>query len=76
MPCEEACALIVSQSGQQFDPAVIAAFVACYDEFVRVKAAVDEGEVGPGTPVVCAVHPFPLLDAEALLGSAALQTAF
>jgi putative two-component system response regulator len=76
MPCEEACALIVSQSGQQFDPAVIAAFVACYDEFVRVKAAVDEGEVGPGTPVVCAVHRFPVLEAEALLGSAAMQTAF
>ncbi|MDA1050559.1 MAG: HD domain-containing protein [Planctomycetota bacterium] len=74
MPCEEARELIVSQSGQHFDPAVIAALAACYDEFLKVKAAVDEGDVDPGTPVVCTTHPLALIESESLLGGVAMQT--
>ena len=74
MPCEDARKIIVSQSGQHFDPAVIDAFTACYDEFLTVKAAVDEGNVDPGTPVFRTSHSIPLLDPESLLGSLALQT--
>lgn len=67
MPCEDARELIVSQSGQHFDPAVVEAFVACYDEFLKVKAAVDEGDVDADTPVICTAHPLPLLEAQSLL---------
>jgi len=67
MPCEEARELISSQSAQHFDPAVIDAFVACYDEFLKVKAVVDEGQVDPGAPVVCSPLPLPLIEPELLL---------
>ena len=75
MPCEAARELIVSQSGQHFDPAVIEAFVACYGEFVKVKAAVDEGQVDAGTPVVCVAHPLPLISPESLLRAESLFAA-
>ncbi|HRX78235.1 MAG TPA: HD domain-containing protein [Pirellulaceae bacterium] len=74
MPCEEARDLIVSQSGQHFDPDVIEAFVACYDKFLKVKAAVDEGDVHAGTPVVCNAHPLPLIESNSLLENMAMLT--
>ncbi len=65
MPCEEARELIIAESGRHFDPAVIDAFVACYDEFLKVKASVDEGQVDSSEPIVCS--PPPLLEPELLL---------
>ncbi|MBI2477855.1 MAG: HD domain-containing protein [Planctomycetia bacterium] len=72
MPCEDARDLIVSQSGQHFDPAVIEAFVACYDEFLKVKAAVDEGDAHAGIPVVCTAHPLPLIESDSLYRTGSL----
>ncbi|MBC8352259.1 MAG: HD domain-containing protein [Planctomycetes bacterium] len=74
MPCDEAHAFIVAQSGQHFDPVVIDAFVACFDEFLKVKAAVDEGQVDPSTPVVCSDQPLPLIESEPLLDTDALSS--
>ncbi|HUG68641.1 MAG TPA: HD domain-containing phosphohydrolase [Pirellulaceae bacterium] len=74
MPCKDARKFILSQSGQQFDPAAIAAFTACYDEFLTVKAAVDEGDVDPGTPIFRDSPSIPLIESESLLGGLAMQT--
>lgn len=67
MPCEQARELITSQSGQHFDPAVVDAFVECYDDFLRVKSVVDEGDVDASTPVICSDQPLPLLASDSLL---------
>jgi putative two-component system response regulator len=75
MPCDEARELIVSQSGRHFDPAVIEAFVACYDEFLKVKAAVDEGQIDPGTPIFCLDHPLALIESHSLLETGLLLEA-
>jgi cyclic di-GMP phosphodiesterase len=67
MPCEEARELICSQSGQHFDPAVIDAFEACYDEFLRIKSLVDEEDNDLGAPAVCLAQSMPNADAEPLI---------
>ena len=67
MPCEEARELIRSQAGQHFDPCVIDAFDACYDQFLEVKATIDEGGIGPEMPELCSVQPLPLIHHEPLL---------
>jgi len=72
MPCEKARELIISQSARHFDPAVIGAFVACYDEFLKVKAMVDEGPADPSTPVVRSHLTLPSFEPEPLLGNLSL----
>lgn len=62
MPCDEARELIVSQSGRHFDPSVVEAFEARFDEFLKVKAAVNEGNIDAGTPVVCTALPLALFE--------------
>ena len=41
-----ACSIIFEESGKHFDPAIIAVFEACFDEFVRVGELMgDDAEV-------------------------------
>jgi putative two-component system response regulator len=74
MPCEDARAFIVAESERHFDPAVIEAFVACYDEFLKIKATVDAGQVVPGAPVDYSPLPLPLLEPVLLLENGPLLT--
>lgn len=43
---EEARQLIVAEDGEHFDPLIIDAFENCFEDFVQVKDAIDEGKVG------------------------------
>lgn len=72
MPCEEARRLIIAQASRHFDPAVVAAFVACYDEFLTVKAMIDKDRAVPGRATVRSVPPLPLIEPEPLLGNFAM----
>lgn len=63
MPAEEAKQLILGETGKHFDPSIIEAFEAVYDEFLEVKESIDGGEVDPSTPIVCFDQPLPLFDA-------------
>lgn len=56
-PHEKAYAIIVEGSGKHFDPDIVAAFLACEDEFVRIKAQFDDfaktsGASGPAFPAL------------------------
>ena len=66
MPAEDARDVIVSQSGKHFDPAIIDAFLAKFDDFLRVKDSIDGGEVDPSTPVICFSETLSLFETAAL----------
>lgn len=46
MPVDEAKSLILSEDGEHFDPQIVDAFVHCFEDFVQVKEAIDEGQQG------------------------------
>lgn len=54
---ELACEMILAETGQHFDPEVVAAFVRCDCEFVEIKARFDallesaDEQTGSGTPL-------------------------
>jgi putative two-component system response regulator len=49
MPCESARSLIVDESGKHFDPEIVNAFQACWDEF---KACAEAPKESPRIPLV------------------------
>ena len=67
MPAEEAKQLILNETGKHFDPVVIDAFLVAYDDFLKVKASIDGGEVDSATPVVCFDQPLPLFETPIVL---------
>ena len=60
MPAETARRIIEEQEGKQFDPIVVAAFQACYGEFLRIKESIDSGLQDVPEPLVEFDHPLPL----------------
>jgi putative two-component system response regulator len=54
---ELACEMILAETGQHFDPEVVAAFVRCEQDFVEIKARFDslleaaDEQTGSGTPL-------------------------
>jgi putative two-component system response regulator len=66
MPTEEAKGLIESESGEHFDPAVVDAFLASYDEFQEIKGIIDGGGLVPASPVISFEQSLPLFETPAL----------
>jgi len=60
IPADESRRIIEEQDGQQFDPVVVAAFRACYDEFLLVKDTIDNGSQSVDLPLVSFDQPLPL----------------
>ncbi len=54
IPSEEARELIQQERGKHFDPVVIDAFLACYDEFLTIRASIDSDSVEPSVAAAAA----------------------
>ncbi len=57
----EAKAIITDGSGTQFDPVVVSAFLACYDEFVKTRESINDGDTLPNVADVAAAQTQPSL---------------
>ena len=62
MPTAEAKRLIEDECGEHFDPAMIDAFRACFDEFLEIKSIIDGGGTIRQTPLVAFDQALPLFD--------------
>ena len=60
MPATKARQIIEEQEGKQFDPVVVAAFHACFDEFQLVKERIDSGTQEVPEPLITFDSPLPL----------------
>jgi len=67
MEAEDARGLIEREAGSHFDPAVVDAFRVCYSQLLDIKDAIDGGQVGSESPVICFDEPLPLFDGLDLL---------